>query len=71
MTRSRFTELNQRVRFMMFTVFQVVPGALPDVRDEVVDDAHTYLERVAESPSRVSRSAESTTSQDYVGTPTS
>ena len=49
MTRSRFTELNQRVRFMMFTVFQVVPGALPDVRDEVVDDARTYLERVAES----------------------
>ncbi|MDT2009682.1 chlorite dismutase family protein [Rhodococcus opacus] len=49
MTSSRFTELNQRVRFMMFTVFQVVPGALPDVRDEVVEEAHTYFDAIADS----------------------
>ncbi|SED55198.1 chlorite dismutase [Rhodococcus koreensis] len=49
MIGSRFVELNQRVRFMMFTVFQVVPGVLPGVRAEVVEDARAYFEGVAES----------------------
>ena len=34
---------------MMFTVFQVVPGALPDVRDDVVEEAHTYFDAIADS----------------------
>ncbi|QSE85062.1 hydrogen peroxide-dependent heme synthase [Rhodococcus koreensis] len=34
---------------MMFTVFQVVPGVLPGVRAEVVEDARAYFEGVAES----------------------
>ncbi|MHA4854039.1 hydrogen peroxide-dependent heme synthase [Rhodococcus sp. MSC1_016] len=48
MSRSRINELNQRVRYMMFTVFKVTAGALPDLRGGVAEDAQAAFDGFAE-----------------------
>jgi len=45
MARLDFDALNATVRYLMFSVFAVSPGELPDDRAEVIDETATFLKQ--------------------------
>jgi hydrogen peroxide-dependent heme synthase len=45
MARLDFDALNATVRYLMFSVFAVNPGELPDDRAEVIDETATFLKQ--------------------------
>lgn len=46
MTRLDYAELNSTVRYLMFSVFSVRPGELPEQRDELIADTRTFFEKL-------------------------
>ncbi|MBJ7288368.1 hydrogen peroxide-dependent heme synthase [Williamsia sp.] len=46
MTRLDYAELNSTVRYLMFSVFSVRPGELPEHRDELIADTRTFFEKL-------------------------
>jgi hydrogen peroxide-dependent heme synthase len=47
LAHTRAAEFNARTRYMMFTVFKVTPGALPDARHDVAQSAQEYFDGAA------------------------
>ena len=45
MARLDFDALNATIRYLMFSVFAVRPGALGDDRDAVVDETATFFKQ--------------------------
>ncbi|EGD53954.1 hydrogen peroxide-dependent heme synthase [Gordonia neofelifaecis] len=48
MTRLDYAELNATIRYLMFSVFTVRAGELPESRDEVAADLERFLDEVAD-----------------------
>lgn len=48
MAKLDYDALNSAIRYLMFSVFAVRPGALGDQRDEVVDDASRFFKQQEE-----------------------
>ena len=46
MTRLDYAELNSTVRYLMFSVFSVRPGELPEQRDDLFADTRTFFEKL-------------------------
>lgn len=46
MTRLDYAELNSTVRYLMFSVFSVRPGELPEQRDDLIADTRTFFEKL-------------------------
>ncbi|MGU3294442.1 hydrogen peroxide-dependent heme synthase [Williamsia sp. M5A3_1d] len=46
MTRLDYAELNSTVRYLMFSVFAVRPGELPDDRADVIAETRTFVEKL-------------------------
>ena len=46
MTRLDYAELNSTVRYLMFSVFSVRPGELPEQRDDLITDTRTFFEKL-------------------------
>lgn len=48
MARLDYDALNATLRYLMFSVFSVSPGALGDQRDAIIDDASTFFKQQEE-----------------------
>ena len=48
MARLNYTELNESIRYTMWSVFRVEPGRLPDERDPAATEAREYLDALAD-----------------------
>lgn len=49
MARLNYSELNDTIRYTMWSVFQVEPGALPEDREKVAAATQEYLDGLADS----------------------
>jgi peroxiredoxin len=48
MARTNFAELNDKIRYTMWSVFRVEPGRLPDERGPAAAEARDYLDSLAD-----------------------
>ncbi len=46
MTRLDYAELNSTVRYLMFSVFSVRPGELPEQRTDLIADTRTFFDKL-------------------------